>query len=180
MTPLERAAYERGVEEASRRAADLARQFFPNALGSMLAAEIERGIVRPPAPSEAAPVTRAFSPDGLRAPGPAPSEAATMGEQSEANKALVREARAIGRSLSRPAPGEESTRIGAATADGVACKTCNDTHRMPLGDREVMCSFCPRPCEKCRTDGVGPYCETTPCPCDCHHVCAAPAKGGGE
>lgn len=50
------------------------------------------------------------------------------------------------------------------------CSTCNDTHVMPLGDREVMCTRCPRPCERC---GNGPFCATTPCGCSCH----APAGG---
>jgi hypothetical protein len=45
------------------------------------------------------------------------------------------------------------------------CDTCNDTHRMSLGDRTVMCTRCPTPCEKCR---AGPYCTSTPCYCDCH------------
>lgn len=52
------------------------------------------------------------------------------------------------------------------------CSTCNDTHRMELGDREVMCTRCPKPCEQCRqrTPGYGPgaYCGETPCPCWCH------------
>lgn len=55
---------------------------------------------------------------------------------------------------------------------GKICATCNDTHTMSLGDREVPCTFCPRPCEACRAfyQGVrlGAYCETTPCPCRCH------------
>lgn len=45
------------------------------------------------------------------------------------------------------------------------CSTCNDTHRMPLVDREVMCTHCPTPCENCR---AGPYCGKTPCTCECH------------
>lgn len=52
------------------------------------------------------------------------------------------------------------------------CSRCSDSHRMDLGDREVPCTFCPRPCEDCRSlyQGVrlGAYCETTPCPCGCH------------
>lgn len=52
------------------------------------------------------------------------------------------------------------------------CKTCKDTHRMTLGEREVPCTHCPRPCEECRGlyQGVrlGAYCQATPCPCGCH------------
>lgn len=52
------------------------------------------------------------------------------------------------------------------------CETCQDTHRMELRDREVPCTRCPTPCEKCRsrTPGFGPgaYCGTTPCACGCH------------
>jgi hypothetical protein len=51
---------------------------------------------------------------------------------------------------------------------GRVCSTCNDTHLMPLGDDEVMCTRCPRPCQKCRVGGNGAYCSTTPCACDCH------------
>lgn len=52
------------------------------------------------------------------------------------------------------------------------CSTCNDTHRMELGDRVVMCTRCPTPCEQCRqrAPGFGPgaYCGSTPCACACH------------
>jgi hypothetical protein len=48
------------------------------------------------------------------------------------------------------------------------CITCSDTHRMTLGEREVMCTRCPRPCQQCRRFGYGPYCEVTPCACGCH------------
>jgi hypothetical protein len=53
------------------------------------------------------------------------------------------------------------------------CSTCNDTHRMTLQrdgheDQVVMCTFCPVPCQKCRENGNGPFCGTTPCACDCH------------
>jgi hypothetical protein len=51
---------------------------------------------------------------------------------------------------------------------GRVCSTCNDTHLMSLGDDEVMCTRCPRPCQKCRVGGNGAYCSTTPCACDCH------------
>lgn len=48
------------------------------------------------------------------------------------------------------------------------CSTCNDTHRMLLAGSEVMCTRCPKPCQRCRAGGNGPYCEVTPCPCACH------------
>ena len=53
------------------------------------------------------------------------------------------------------------------------CERCGDTHVMTLHregheDREVMCTSCPTPCQKCRQGGTGPYCETTPCGCECH------------
>lgn len=54
----------------------------------------------------------------------------------------------------------------------VVCMTCRDTHTMMLGDRDVMCTRCPTPCERCRSRtpgaGPGPYCATTPCACGCH------------
>lgn len=48
------------------------------------------------------------------------------------------------------------------------CETCKDTHMMTLGDREVMCTHCPVPCQKCRAGGNGAYCASTPCACTCH------------
>jgi hypothetical protein len=52
------------------------------------------------------------------------------------------------------------------------CKRCNDTHLMTRGEegheREVMCTFCPTPCEACRAGGFGAFCEKTPCECACH------------
>jgi hypothetical protein len=48
------------------------------------------------------------------------------------------------------------------------CSTCGDTHRMQLGERTVMCTRCPTPCEHCQAKPQGPYCATTPCPCECH------------
>lgn len=48
------------------------------------------------------------------------------------------------------------------------CSTCNDTHGMELNGVIVMCTRCPTPCQQCRSGGNGPYCETTPCECDCH------------
>lgn len=50
------------------------------------------------------------------------------------------------------------------------CSTCDDTHRMTLRDREVMCTFCPFPCQACRAGGNGPFCSSTPCGCECHRV----------
>lgn len=48
------------------------------------------------------------------------------------------------------------------------CAHCNDTHRMSLGDREVPCTRCPRPCSLCCTKHGGAYCRSAPCPCNCH------------
>lgn len=56
------------------------------------------------------------------------------------------------------------------------CKTCKDTHRVPapegktgpFGDETWMCTDCPIPCQECRAGRNGPYCERTPCKCDCH------------
>lgn len=53
-------------------------------------------------------------------------------------------------------------------AGGAVCATCRDTHQMLLGDRLVMCTRCPAPCQECRQGGNGPYCEKTPCGCSCH------------
>lgn len=61
-----------------------------------------------------------------------------------------------------------------ATGDPVLCSTCNDTHWMMLGDREVMCTRCLVPCQQCRSDGYGPYCRTVPCDCVCHKGTACP------
>jgi len=52
---------------------------------------------------------------------------------------------------------------------GFTCSTCADTHRMQIGDREVMCTRCPTPCQSCRSaNGRGSYCEAAPCACKCH------------
>lgn len=48
------------------------------------------------------------------------------------------------------------------------CRICNDTHVMHFDDSSVMCTHCPTPCQKCRKGGNGPYCEKTPCDCECH------------
>lgn len=67
----------------------------------------------------------------------------------------------------------------------IVCSTCNDTHRMELHGRVVMCTRCPVPCESCRQRvpgmGAGAYCAVTPCACPCHRkdarVAAALAAG---
>ncbi len=49
------------------------------------------------------------------------------------------------------------------------CAACGDTHRVHVEDHgERMCTRCPTPCQKCRAGGNGPYCEHTPCGCECH------------
>jgi hypothetical protein len=50
----------------------------------------------------------------------------------------------------------------------VTCLQCWDTHAMELGEKIVPCTFCPTPCQECRSGGTGPYCEKTPCNCNCH------------
>lgn len=57
---------------------------------------------------------------------------------------------------------------------GTICKTCDDTHTMTLGEREVPCTFCPVPCESCRAPREG-YCRNTPCSCSCHGLTNAAA-----
>jgi len=48
------------------------------------------------------------------------------------------------------------------------CEKCNDTHMMSWQDHDdVMCTFCPTPCEKCRGN-LSAYCAGEPCPCVCH------------
>jgi hypothetical protein len=83
---------------------------------------------------------------------------------------------AFGESMRRRSWDQRDALIRAADRDVVeqprkaepVCKTCNDTHRMSLDGRWVMCTRCPLPCQRCRFGGNGPYCETTPCACDCH------------
>lgn len=72
--------------------------------------------------------------------------------------------------------------VEPAIAQGPVCTRCNDTHRMQLGDREVACTFCPVPCQKCRGGGgLDAYCGAWPCPCACHGkpALAAPPPGEG-
>lgn len=54
------------------------------------------------------------------------------------------------------------------------CSTCSDTHKMSLEEREVMCTSCPTPCQKCRSNGTGAYCSSTPCSCTCHSASVLP------
>lgn len=55
------------------------------------------------------------------------------------------------------------------------CTTCNDTHRMEIGDRTVLCTFCPLPCPKCASgNGKGAFCATARCECPCHAGKKAP------
>jgi hypothetical protein len=46
------------------------------------------------------------------------------------------------------------------------CNICNDTHKMP--GTNWMCVECPIPCKVCSINGNGPFCEFTPCYCQCH------------
>lgn len=57
---------------------------------------------------------------------------------------------------------------GLPTISAPTCSTCNDTHSMTQGDRDVMCTRCPVPCGLCRSKPQGAYCATTPCTCPCH------------
>lgn len=67
--------------------------------------------------------------------------------------------------------GEARTRERALAAGRApACATCDDTHRMALGDRTVSCTRCPTPCQACRRDGNGAYCAEAPCSCGCHRA----------
>lgn len=51
----------------------------------------------------------------------------------------------------------------------IVCKACDDTHEVFVEGRgEQMCTRCPTPCQECRQDGRGPYCQRTPCLCSCH------------
>lgn len=50
----------------------------------------------------------------------------------------------------------------------VVCARCEDTHWVDVDHGRWMCTSCPRPCQKCRAGGVGAFCGTTPCACECH------------
>jgi hypothetical protein len=45
---------------------------------------------------------------------------------------------------------------------------------MVVNERWQLCTHCPTPCQSCRTDGVGAFCASTPCPCACHGRMFAP------
>lgn len=64
----------------------------------------------------------------------------------------------------------------AVTIVRPTCAVCNDTHRMEMRGREVMCTHCPRPCNLCRNGIGGAYCAKTPCSCVCH----AATSGSGQ
>lgn len=56
-----------------------------------------------------------------------------------------------------------------ATLTKPVCTTCNDTHTMQLENQgDVPCTHCPLPCQECRFEGYGAYCQTLPCDCVCH------------
>ncbi len=69
---------------------------------------------------------------------------------------------------------ERHKETSRAVADLIAkkfpttCEICQDTHRMTVGDRSAMCTHCPIPCQRCRSGGIGAFCATTPCMCECH------------
>lgn len=48
---------------------------------------------------------------------------------------------------------------------------------MGYGERQVPCTRCPLPCDRCRRNGTGAYCADTPCACECHGE--ASVGGGG-
>lgn len=58
------------------------------------------------------------------------------------------------------------------------CKICKDTHIMHFEEtgQDRMCTHCPLPCQDCRQGGTGPYCERTPCVCQCHRGLAPPTE----
>lgn len=62
----------------------------------------------------------------------------------------------------------------------MVCNKCNDTHRVWNSEREyeVWCQYCPVPCDSCRTDGRGAYCQNTPCSCACHNKSSTTWGGG--
>jgi hypothetical protein len=64
-----------------------------------------------------------------------------------------------------PAPADQVPGQPVEHIREVVCAHCNDTRRMSIGEREVPCTRCPRPCEECRSGG---YCRSVPCSCRCH------------
>ena len=64
-------------------------------------------------------------------------------------------------------PEKASGHDPASGGTTIVCARCNDTHLMWLDDRQVPCTSCPTPCDKCRIDYAA-FCERTPCPCVCH------------
>lgn len=58
----------------------------------------------------------------------------------------------------------------AVTGPMPVCSRCKDTHFVEADVGRQMCTRCPVPCQKCRAGGNGPYCETTPCSCECHRA----------
>jgi len=82
---------------------------------------------------------------------------------------------AVAKEMGGNEPSSKSGDSSASRAAAPVCKRCNDTHRMTLHsvsgeERLVMCTACPIPCQKCRAGGNGPFCENTPCPCECHFI----------
>lgn len=76
----------------------------------------------------------------------------------------------VARLPSLRSPGELEALMGHTCHDvvpRVMCETCNDSHRMSLGDRTVPCTRCPLPCIECGAGAA--YCRATPCACACHH-----------
>lgn len=58
----------------------------------------------------------------------------------------------------------------AESASKPVCSVCNDTHYVDHDSGRQLCTSCPVPCQRCRAGGNGPFCESTPCGCECHLV----------
>lgn len=72
-----------------------------------------------------------------------------------------------------PAAGRVDSLERTAPVARPVCYACKDTHARTIRrdgyeDQVFMCTSCPTPCQKCRAGGNGPFCETTPCSCECH------------
>lgn len=91
----------------------------------------------------------------------AAADLATYVARLDVKRRLLEEAKRDARSAAR------GKAIAPTKPASPICNVCNDTHRMTLGEREVMCTHCPRPCERCRQH-LGAFCEKTPCSCACH------------